>query len=59
MSDNLNARGYRFAYWEMLEREQPIELPRRTFESQLEGVPHISVTENALQTEIEEESLPT
>lgn len=51
MSDNLNARGYRFAFWEMLEREQPVELPRRTFETQWEGR-HVSVTENeSKQTE--------
>lgn len=45
MSENLNVRGFRFAFWEMVEHEQPVELPRRTFETQWEG-PHISVTEN-------------
>lgn len=49
MSENLNVRGFRFAFWEMLECEQPVELPRRTFETQFEG-PHKSVTENVLQT---------
>lgn len=42
--DNLRVRAYRFAFWEMLEREQPIELPTRTFETLLEG-PFKSVTE--------------
>lgn len=45
MSENLNVRGFRFAFWEMVEHEQPIELPCRTFETQWEG-PHTSVTEN-------------
>lgn len=53
--DNLNVRGYRFAFWEMLEREQPVELPRRTFETQLDGIPHKSVTEN-VQHSMEEEN---
>lgn len=42
--DNLNVRGFRFAFWEMLEREQPVELPRRTFDTQFEGR-HVSVNE--------------
>lgn len=43
--ENINVRGYRFAFWEMLEREQPIELTRRTYETQCEGR-HISVIQN-------------
>lgn len=44
MSETLHIRAYRFAFWEMLAYEQPIELPPRTFETRCEGS-HFSVTE--------------
>lgn len=48
MSEYLNVRAYRYAFWEMLEREQPIEIPRKTYETRCEGR-HVSVTENVQQ----------
>lgn len=48
--DNLKLMWYRAAFWEMLEREQNVELTRRTYELQFEG-PFRSVTEKEKNNE--------